>query len=239
MTTREKMNTSRKTARIVGLLFITAMVTGGLRYFLLGPVLEAPDYLISVSAHESQVIIGVLFYYIMAVAIVGIAIVIYPILRKHNEALALGYVGARLIEGVLFIVGMLTTLTLLALSQAFVQAGAPDTSYFQTIGGLLLAVRYWAYNGLWAITLGLGALMFYYLLYQSKLIPRWLSVWGFVGGILFPAAWLSLFGPTISDLFVLPLVLQEMVLAVWLIVKGFNPSAIASPSAQTDKDQIK
>jgi hypothetical protein len=165
--------------------------------------------------------------------------VIYPILRKHNEALALGYVGARLIEGVLFIVGMLTTLTLLALSQAFVQAGAPDTSYFQTIGGLLLAVRYWAYNGLWAITLGLGALMFYYLLYQSKLIPRWFSVWGFVGGILFPAAWLSLFGPTISDLFVLPLVLQEMVLAVWLIVKGFNPSAIASPSAQTDKDQIK
>jgi hypothetical protein len=237
MTTKEKMNTSRKTARIVGLLFITAMVAGGLRYFLLGPVLEAPDYLISVSASESQVIIGVLFYYVMAVAIVGIAIVIYPILRKHNEALALGYVGARLIEGVLFIVGMLTTLALLALSRAFVQAGAPDTSYFQTIGGLLLAVRYWAYNGLWAITLGLGALMFYYVLYQSKLIPRWLSVWGFIGAILFPAAWLSLFGSTISDPFVLPLVLQEMVLAVWLIVKGFNPSAIASPSAQTDIDQ--
>jgi hypothetical protein len=233
------MNSNRKTARIVGVLFITAMVAGGLRYFLLGPILDAPDYLIRVSANESRVIIGVLFYYIMAVAIAGIAIAIYPILRKHNEALALGYVGARIIECVLFIVGILTTLTLLALSQAFVKAGAPDTSYFQTIGDLLLAVRYWAYNGLWAITLSLGALMFYYLLYQSKLIPRWLSVWGFIGAILFPAAWLSLFGPTNSPAFVLPLVLQEVVLAVWLIVKGFNPSAIDSGSARTDTNEMK
>jgi hypothetical protein len=233
------MNSNRKTARIVGVLFITAMVAGGLRYFLLGPILDAPNYLMSVSANESRVIIGVLFYYSMAVAIVGIAIVIYPILRKHNEALALGYVGARLIEGVLFIVGMLITLSLLALSQAFVQAGAPDTSYFQTIGDLLLAIRYWAYNGLWAITLSLGALMFYYLLYQSKLIPRWLSVWGLIGAILFPAAWLSLLGPTISPAFVLPLVLQEVALAVWLIAKGFNPSAIASEPAETGIGEIR
>jgi hypothetical protein len=75
--------------------------------------------------------------------------------------------------------------------------------------------------------------MFYYLLYQSNLIPRWLSVWGFIGALLFPVAWLSLFGPTISGPFLLPLVLNEMVLALWLIVKGFNPSAIASLPANT------
>jgi len=228
------MNTSRKTARIVGVLFITAMVAGGLRYFLLDPILDAPDYLINVSANENRVIIGALSFFILAVALAGIAIVIYPILKKHNEALALGYVGARIVEGVLFIVAILTILTLLTLSQEFVKAGAPDASYFQTLGDLLLAVRYYAYNVLWPITLSLGALMFYYLLYQSKLIPRWLSVWGLIGAPLFPVAWLSLFGSTISGPFLLPLVVNEMVLAVWLIVKGFNSSAIASKSAKTD-----
>ena len=96
-----------------------------------------------------------------AVAVAGIGIMIYPILKKHNEALALGYVGARIIEGVLFIVTALTILTLFTLSQEFVKAGAPDASYFQTLGDLLLAVRHYAYNVLWPITLSLGALMYY------------------------------------------------------------------------------
>ena len=82
------MNTSRKTARIVGVLFITAMVAGGLRYLYLDPILDAPDYLISVSANENRVIIGSVSFFILAVALAGIAIVIYPILREYNEALA-------------------------------------------------------------------------------------------------------------------------------------------------------
>jgi hypothetical protein len=233
------MNSYKKTARIVGALFITAMVAGMLRYVLLDPILDAPDYLINVSVNENQVIIGALSFFILAVALAGIAIVIYPILRKQNEALALGYVAARIVEGVLFIVAILAILTLWTLSQEFVKAGAPDASYFHTLGGLLLAVRHYAYNVLWPIIIGLGALMFYYLLYQSKLIPRWLSVWGLIGAPLFPASWLSLFGSTISGPFLLPLVLNEIVLAVWLIVKGFNPSAIASLSAKTDINEIK
>ena len=222
----EKMDSNRKTAIIVGVLFITAMVAGMLRFFLLDPILDASDYLIIVSANENRVIIGALSFSILAIALAGIAIVIYPILKKHNEALALGYVGARIIEGVLFIVAILAILTLFTLSQEFVKAGAPDASHFQTLGNLLLAVRYYAYNVLWPITLSLGALMFYYLLYKSKLIPRWLSVWGLIGTPLFPVAPLSLFGSTISDLFLLPLVVNEMVLAVWLIVRGFNSSEI-------------
>ena len=226
------MTSSRKTARIVGVLFITAMVAGMLRFVLLDPILDAPDYLIKVSENESKVIIGALSFFILAIALVGIAIMMYPILKKQNEALALGYVGARIIEGVLFVVAILAILTIWTLSQEFVKAGAPDDSYYQTLGELLLAVRYWAYNVLWPITLSLGGLMFYYLLYQSKLIPRWLSVWGFIGALFFPVAWLSLFGPTISGPFLLPLVVNEMVLAAWLILKGFNPSAIVSPSAK-------
>ena len=228
------MNSYRKTAIIVGVLFITAMVAGGLRFFLLDPILDAPDYLINVSANENRVIVEALSFFVLAVALAGIAIVIYPILRKQNEALALGYVGARIVEGVLFIVAILTILALLTLSQEFAKAGAPDASYYQTLGDSLLAVRYYAYNVLWPITLGLGALMFYFLLYQSKLVPRWLSVWGLIGAPLFPVSWLSLFGSTISGPFLLPLVVNELVLAVWLIVKGFNLSAIASESVKTD-----
>lgn len=231
MTTKEEMYSTKKTARIVGVLFITAMVAGMLRYVLLDPILDAPDYLIKVSANENQVIIGALSFFILALALAGIAIVMYPIFKKLNEALALGYVSARIVEGVLFIVAILAILTLWTLSQEFVKAGAPDASYFQTLGELLLAVRYWAYNVLWPIMLGLGGLIFYYLFYKSKLIPRWLSVWGLVGALLFPVAWLSLFGSTISGPFLLPLVVNEMVLAVWLIVKGFNSSAINSLSA--------
>jgi hypothetical protein len=231
------MDSFRKTAIIVGVLFITAMAAGMLRYVLLDPILDVPDYLITISANENLVIIGTLSFFILAVALVGIAIVMYPILKKQNEALALGYVVARIVEGVLFIVAILAILTLFSLSQDFVKAGSPDASYFKTLGDLLLAVRYFAYNVLWPITLGLGGLMFYYLLYKSKLIPRWLSVGGFIGAPLFPVAWLSLFGSTISGFFLLPLVVNEMVLSAWLIVKGFNSSGIASEPAKTVKNK--
>ena len=180
----------------------------------------------------------------MAVAVAGIAITMYPILRKHNGALALGYVGARIIEGIIFIVAVIGLLSLLTLSQEFVKAGAPNASYFQNLGTLLLAARDWAGHVLGSIAFSLGALMFYYLLYQSKLIPRWLSVWGLIGAPLALAEGLFLMFDLIDPfstnaiLLNIPIGVNEMVLAVWLIVKGFNSSAIASGSAKTDINKI-
>jgi hypothetical protein len=233
------VNTSRKTARIVGVLFITATGAAIVSGAFLLPILEAPDYLAKVSANETQVMIGALFYFIMAAAGAGIAIPMYPILRKHNEALALGAVGFRIIEGAIFMVGVICVLALVTVSQEFVLAGAPDVSHFQTLGELLLAgytiVAQAVVPGVFAFSL--GALMYYYIFYQSKLVPRWLSVWGLIGVTLGIANGLyDMFGgvpnETISMLLDLPIFAQEMVLAVWLIVKGFNSSAIASPSAQ-------
>jgi hypothetical protein len=234
-----KMNTSRKIAIIVGVFYIAATVAGLLSVVFTEPTLNAPDYLISVSANENQVIIGALLELIMAVAVAGIAITVYPVLRKHNVSIAIGYVGARIVEGVIFIIGVISLLTLLTVSQEFVKAGAPDASYFQTLGELLLASRDWGGHVVLDVAVfPLGALIFYYLLYQSKLIPRWLSGWGLIGAILYWAAGLlvmfALISPfsTIHVVLQAPLGLQEMVFAVWLIVKGFNPSAIASPSAK-------
>jgi len=227
------MNSTRKIAIIVGVLFITATVAGVIS-LLFSAIRSDPNYLVSISANETQVIIESLLMLIMGFAVAGIGITMFPVFKKHNEALALGYASFRIIEGVLFIVSVVSLLSLLTLSQEFVKAGAPDTSYFQTLGTLLQEENYWAYH-MGTISFGLAAPIFYYLLYKSKLIPRWLSIWGLIGVPFWFVVSLSImFGldpsSPISTLLYLPIAVNEMVLAVWLIVKGFNSSAIASGS---------
>jgi hypothetical protein len=146
-------------------------------------------------------------------------------------------------EGMLYIVGVVSLLALLTLSQEYAKAGAPNASSYQISGTLLLAVKNWA-GQLGVISFTLGALMYYSVFFQSKLIPRWLSGWGFLGVALSLAAvLLVIFGQIIpfSTVFILlqlPIGLQEMVLAVWLIAKGFDPSAIASGSAKIATNEL-
>ena len=222
------MDLFRKIAIVVGVLFITATVAGLVSGVFLGPRNES-DYLTAISANENQMILSAAFYALMAVAVAGIAIVIYPVLKKYNEVLAIGYVGARLVEGILFAVGVTALLTLITLSQEFVAAGAPDPSYFQTFGTVLKAAGDWAYM-LGELAFFFSALMLYYLLYKTKLVPQWLSGLGLIGAIMWPVGSLSLAGSTYSGYFYALIFVQEMILAVWLIVKGFNPQVIKSKS---------
>jgi hypothetical protein len=159
-----------------------------------------------------------------AAAIVGIPIAMFPILKKYNEGLALGYVGARIFEGLTLFLNTIILLAILALSKEFVAAGAPDVSYFQTSGTLLLALR---------DTLGIvldfpfpiGAVMFNYMLYKTKLTPRWLALLGIIGGTLWLAtAPVRMFGfnPEAMEFLAFPIAAQEMILAILLIVKGFS-----------------
>jgi hypothetical protein len=231
------MNSNRKIARIAGVLFIIGTVASLLSTGYIGSTLDAPDYLIRISANSNQVMIGVLFAFIAAVASASIAISLYPVLKKYNEGLALGAVGFRLIEAVFYIISIIGLLSLLMLSQEFVKAGAPGTSSFQILGALTQAIRDWANYVFGVSAFSLGALMYYYVLYQSQLIPRWLAGWGFIGAALsLAAALFVMFGEkplsTLMILLILPIAVQEMVLAVWLIVKGFNPSAITSGSVE-------
>lgn len=234
------MDPHRKTAMIVGVLFLVATVAGMMAAVFTGPILDDPDYLANTSANENEVILGALLMLIMGVAVVGIAVMIFPILKKVNEGLALGYVCFRTIECVVFIVGVMSLLSLLTLSQEYLAAEAPDATSFETQGAILLAQLDWS-NIPADIVFGLGCLMVYYLLYQSKLVPRPLSAWGFIGGIfMLAAAVLGAFGvigalDASSILLNIPIAVLEMVLAVWLIVKGFNPSAIASLSARVSE----
>ena len=166
----------------------------------------------------------------------GIAIALYPVLRKHNEGLALGSVGFRLIEGALYIGIVVCLLLLVTLSQESANAGAVASSAYEVPAALLMAARD-SLGEVAVLAFGLGALMYYWVFYQSRLVPRWLSAWGLVAIALVMVSgllvMLGLTAPmsTTQIVLALPIFLQEMVLAVWLIAKGFNPSAIAPESA--------
>ena len=227
------MNTNRKIAITAGGLLITATVAGILSVVFTGPIPGSPDYLNKISANENRVIMGALCELIMAFAGAGIPISVYSILKKYNENLAIGSVGFRIIEAVIWIVDIIGLLLLLKLSQEFIKDAAPSSSFFQTLGALLLAVRYWA-DILAYLAFILGALLYYYIFFQTKLVPRWLSGWGLVGVPLWLSGTLfSMFGiislySTTQVILFLPIAVQEVILAIWLIVKGFNSSAVNS-----------
>jgi hypothetical protein len=241
---RKEMNSYRKNAISAGVLFIIATVVGLLSVPLLAPM-NATNYLVSVSTNANQIATAALLLFIGGAAAPGIAIALYPVLRKYNEGLALGSVGFRIIEGVFYILAVMGLLLLITLSQQFVKAGAPDSSYFQTLGVLVVAGYHWVSNVGSLLAFSIGCLLYYYIFYRTKLVPRWLSGWGLVAGILtMVSAVLTMFGvmepfSTAQIVLNLPILPQEMVLAVWLIVKGFNPSAIASLSAKTELTEIK
>ena len=231
------MNSTRKIAVITGVIFILATLTGPLLATPLTPDLTGTDYLARISAQPNQVAGGVLLWIISAFTSAGIAIAMYPVLKERNAGLALGSVIFRTIEAAFYMVGVVSLLSLLTLGQQFRTAGAADRTSLQAIGNLLVSVR--DHAGLLAVfAFCLGAFMYYYLFFQSRLIPRWLSGFGIVAIILMMAACvLALFsGNRITSYIPLaaPIAVQEMVLAVWLIVKGFNSSAIASGSAKVD-----
>ncbi len=235
------MNTYRQTAVITGVIFIIATLTGPILATPLIPDLTGTDYLARVSSHPNQVAAGVLLSIIAYLACAGITVVMYPVLKKWNAGLALGSVVFRTIEAVFYMVSVVGLMSLVTLGQQFTTAAAADRTSLQAIGNLLVSVR--DHAGLLAVfAFCLGAFMYYYLFFQSRLIPRWLSGFGIVAIILMLAACvLALFsGNRITSYIPLaaPIFVQEMVLAVWLIVKGFNPSAIASLPAKTATNEL-
>jgi hypothetical protein len=229
------MTTNRKIAIIAGTLFIIATAAGLLSSNITGSVLDAPDYLGRLSSNANRMMVGALLSFIAAAASAGIAISLYPVLKKYNSGLALGAVGFRLIEAVFYMAGGICLLSLLPVSQQSMNTGDAGASYFQGLARLLLTAHDLAGFVYGVLAFCIGACSYYYVFYRSSLIPRWLSVWGLIAIVLLLSAVLiTLFDGepySVSGSLIflaLPIALQEMVLAVWLIAKGFSPSAIAA-----------
>jgi len=217
------MSADRKAAVLIGVLYIIGTVALVLSLVVTGGVLAGSAYLAQVAAQPNQLVIGSLLVLLAAFALAMVPVVFWPVGKRYNETLAMGYVVFRgAIETVLYIATALGWLLLIALSTQ------PDAG---PIAGLVRTVEAVAWDQLVAIPFALGALMFYVLLYQSRLVPRWLSAWGLVGAVLYIVPPLgSMFGLSLGVLMA-PLALQEMVMAAWLIAKGFNLRAVASAPA--------
>lgn len=221
------MIADRKAAILAGILYFLGIIAGALSVV---PVIDTPDYLFQISANVSQVTSGASFQFLMTAAYLGMAITLYPILKKYNESLALGYVGFRIVAVAFIVIGVILLFLLLTLSQEYIKAEAPDSSHFQTIGELLRTGRDLVNHVGMILALSMGSMLFNLLLYQTNLVPRWLSGWGLAGtAVTIGASFLFMFRAIdlLTSVYMsFPLALQEMVFAVWLIAKGFNPAAL-------------
>ena len=222
------MKIDRKIEIIIGVLFIIATVSSSLGFVISDPILNASDVLNSISTNIIQVIISAVLLLINCVAVVAIPIFLFPVFKRDYETLALGYLGSRIIESVILIVGCIILLSLSSLSQEYVQAAVSDASNYQTLGVLLISIYNWSILVGIMIVFSLTALLLNVWLYRSKSIPRWLSVWGLIGAIILLIEGLAeTFGFALTSILSLPIALQEMVFACWVIVKGFNNLTLA------------
>jgi hypothetical protein len=213
----------RRAAVWIGVLYIIGTVALLLSWGVTDAVLTGPAYLAQVAAQPNQLAIGALLVLLSGFSLAMVPVVFWPVGKRYNETLAMGYVVFRgALETIIYVVTALGWLLLIALSTE------PDAAQ---LAGFVRTTETVISDQVLAIPFAVGALVFYVLLYQSRLVPRWLSTWGLVGAVLYIVPPLgSMFGLSLGVLMA-PLAVQEMVMAVWLIAKGFNPSTIAAESA--------
>jgi hypothetical protein len=225
------MNSNKKTAATVGALFLIAMVASLVGGGMVESVISAPEPFAAVSGKEMLLVVGVLLELVNAIAVVGIGVLMFAMLKRHNETLALGYLSIRIVEAVFCSLIVVSPLSLIQLGQA-----GTDTAQLQAAGALSIAERASISGLLVPAFFSLSALLLYFSLYQSKLLPRFISIWGLVAAVLILTLnLLSTFGLEIgmgvSMVFALPIILNEIFMGIWLIAKGFNPAAANSSLA--------
>ncbi len=214
---------TRRIALVVGALFIAGDISGVLSFAVTSGLFKDPGYLTRIAAHPNRVVIGALCVMAMGSFLAAIPMLMHPIFRSYSQALSMGYVIVRgALETMAYVAQAATWLLLLALSRDYVKLGSRDTSQFGTLGRLLVKAQASVAPNLTSLVFAVSAVIFSYLFYQSRLIPRWLSIWGLVGAPLyFAAGLLGLFDVSVGFLMA-PLALQEVVLAVRLITHGFD-----------------
>ena len=225
------METSRKNTIIAGALYLLGFIAGILS---IASAVDDPEYLIKTAANANQTLFAALFQFVMIVAYLGIAITLYPIVKKFNERLALGFLSFRIIGTVFILIGVILLLLIMTISQDYVRTGSSNLPMFQLIGGLLRTGRDYVNHIAMIVSLNIGGIMLYLLLYKARLVPKWLSVWGIIGAIItIIASFLIMF--RLIDIITpeymimnVPIALQELTFAIWLIVKGFDRKVITS-----------
>jgi hypothetical protein len=237
------MNTYRKNAVMTGVLYFMGTVFGILCYVVGGEVLSSistGNILGLVAANSSRLTGSAFFTLMMAISLVAMTVFLYPVIRKDSEELAMGMVLFRgALEGTWYFMSTLGFLTLVALGNEYIATGA-NSAALQSMGNVLNQFQD-SLAAIGPIFFLIGATCIYLSFYRTRLIPRWLTVWGFIGVVCsLASALLSFFHVDTGYGLYLEMVLapQEIVMAVWLIVKGFNPSAIAALFAKKGLSEV-
>src|SRR5437763_3165840 len=234
MTTKERKNTYRTTAIVVGVVYLAGFVVGLVGNGLIQSILGAPDHLSTVSANSMMLAIGAILWLMAVAGDAAHGVLMFPVLKQHSERIAFGYLASRIVDAVFIAVSVLFILLQIPLGSEYLKAVVPNTFYLQALSTLSIQANLYSYE-IGMIALGLAGLMLNYIIYWAKLVPRWIAVWGLVGyAIIFCGMVSAVMGSGLGLVSSLPGGLWEVFVGVWLIVKGFNSSAIASESAKTD-----
>lgn len=227
------MKSNKKTARAVGVLFLVGMVAGVIGNLLIQSTLSVPDYLSTISANSVKLAIGAMLMLMTSIWDATHGILMFPILKQHNERMAIGYFGFRIVDSVFLALQVLFILLQIPLGNEYLKASEQDSFYFQTLSTLITQANLYAYQ-IGMIAVGLAGLMLCYMFCKAKLVPKFLAVWGFVGyATILCGSVLEVLGFDLFLIHTIPGGLWELFIGVWLIVKGFNSSPIASVSVNT------
>jgi len=226
------MNSTRKTALVAGIFYLLTEVTAIGALLSYGPILSDPTY-IAASGDDTRVLIGAFLEVLLAVAVVGSAVTLYPVIKMYGGGLALGYVAGRLIEAAIILVGTMSLLTIVTLRSD----GPTDSQAAVTVGQSLVALHGWTFLFGPKLALGVNTVLLASLMFRSRLVPRPIAVLGLFGGsLVFVSGTAVLFG-AYADLSVtgfaaaMPVLAWELSVALWMIIKGFRSVAPATDSA--------
>jgi uncharacterized protein DUF4386 len=238
-TTRPATDPMRQTAFLGGLLYvITFAASIPAAFYFLAPVLDNPDYVLG-SGSDARVITGGLLDVVTAIAGIGTAVVLFPVVRRQNRTLALGFVTSRLLEAAIIVIGVVSLLAIVTLRKDFAQAPGADTDSLSTTAASLVAVRDFTFHLGPGFMAAVNALLLGSLMYRSGLVPRVIPVMGLIGAPLLLAAKIATVYGVNDDstmwsvIALAPIFFWELSLGIYLVVRGFRPSAVAAlPPAQ-------
>jgi len=226
------MDSTRKISLIAGLLYLLTFVSVPILY-LYGPVREV-GYIVG-PGPDTRVFVGAVLEIIVALAGIGTAVALYPVVKRQNEGVALGFVAVRTLEAGAIFAGVFTLLAVVTLRQAGAGAGALAT------GQTLVGLHDWTFTLSQSLLPAVNALLLGSLLYQSRLVPRILPMLGFIGAPLLVASTMATlfganeYGSGLSGLGALPIAVWEFSLGVYLVVKGFRAAGVQQLGFETDE----
>ena len=239
MTTKEVINRYRKTASVVGAVYLAGFVVGIAGNIMIKSILDAPNHLSIISASSMTVAIGAILWLLAVIGDAGHGVLMFPVLKQHSERMAIGYLAFRIVDATFIAIMVLFVLIQIPLGSEYLKAAASDAPFLQALSAVFSQAQQYAYQ-IGMSALGVSGLMLCYTLYRAKLVPAWLALWGLAGYAIILVGMLSaVMGSGLGDLSSIPGGLWEVFVGVWLIVKGFNSPAITPEPAKTNINEEK